>query len=106
MPGFLLHAGAQVVCSHQGQAQPASVNPRVSVSNQAIVTQNNAYAITGVCSLSSTGSSPCVTATWITAAMRVTSMGSPVLLLDSQSKCIPTGTPLLVTATQTRVSAM
>jgi hypothetical protein len=29
-----------------------------------------------------------------------------VLLLDSQAVCAPTGTPLVVTVTQTRVSGM
>jgi hypothetical protein len=107
MPGFLLHVGAQVLCSHGGQAQPTSVNPRVTVSNQAITTQVAPYTVAG-CALPPPpgGNGPCVTAQWITAATRVTSMGSPVLLLDSQAICTPTGTPLLVTSTQTRVSAM
>jgi len=48
---------------------------------------------------------PCVTAQWITAATRVTSNGQPLLLLDSQAICTPTGTPLVVAVTQTRVTA-
>jgi hypothetical protein len=39
------------------------------------------------------------------AATRVTSNGQPLVLFDSQSVCAPTGTPLLVLSTQTRVSA-
>jgi hypothetical protein len=42
----------------------------------------------------------------VTAAQRVTAMGQPVLLQDSQSICEPTGTPLLPIVTQTRVSAI
>ncbi len=107
MPGFILHAGATILCSHGGQAQPMSVNPRVTVSGQPIVTQAIPYAVAG-CTLPTppTANGPCMTAQWVTAATRVTSMGVPILLLDSQAVCAPTGTPLVITATQTRVSAM
>jgi len=37
MPGFLVHVGAQVTCSHAGQAQPSVPNPRVTVSDQPTV---------------------------------------------------------------------
>ena len=37
MPGFLVHVGAQVICSHAGQAQPTVPNPRVTVSGQPTV---------------------------------------------------------------------
>jgi hypothetical protein len=47
-----------------------------------------------------------VTAQFVTAATRVTSNGQPLLLLDSQATCVPTGTPLLVVLTQTRVTAI
>ena len=47
---------------------------------------------------------PCVTAQWITGATRVTSNGQPLLLLDSQAICAPTGTPLVIVMTQTRVT--
>jgi len=36
----------------------------------------------------------------------VTSNGQPLLLLDSQAICAPTGTPLTIAVTQTRVTAM
>jgi hypothetical protein len=36
----------------------------------------------------------------------VTSNGQPLLLFDSQAICAPTGTPLLIVASQTRVTAM
>ncbi|MBI4784758.1 MAG: hypothetical protein HY785_26095 [Oscillatoriophycideae cyanobacterium NC_groundwater_1537_Pr4_S-0.65um_50_18] len=107
MPGFILHAGASVLCSHGGQAQPTSFNLRVTVSGQPIVTQPNTYAIAG-CTLPppTAANGPCVTAQWITAAIRVTSMGAPVLLLDSQAICAPTGTPLIIAATQSRATAL
>jgi hypothetical protein len=107
MPGFLLHVGAVVQCTHAGVAQPVAFSPRVTVSGQAIVTMSNTYTVAG-CTFPAmtTGAPPCATAQWVTAATRVTSMGQPVLLQDSQSICAPTGTPLLIISTQPRVSGM
>src|SRR5262245_24748226 len=104
MPGFLLHVGATVQCSHLGPAQPITVNPRVTVGGQSIVTQSSAYGITG-CTLPPppTANGPCVSAQWTSAALRIKADGVPVLLQDSQAICAPTSTPLLITATQTRV---
>jgi hypothetical protein len=52
------------------------------------------------------GNGPCVSAQFVTAATRVTALGQPVLLQDSQSICLPTGTPLLPLVTQVRVTGM
>jgi hypothetical protein len=104
MPGFLLHVGATVTCAHMGQAQPSAPNPRVLVSGQPIVTMTAPYMVAGCPFTTPAGSPlPCVTAQWTTAATRITSNGAPVLLLDSQAICTPTGTPLIITVTQTRV---
>lgn len=105
MPGFLLHVGATVMCSHGGQAQPTVPNPRVTVSGMPTVTLSTPYVIAG-CALPppTAANGPCVTAQFITAAVRVTSNGQPLLLLDSVAMCAPTGTPLIVAATQTRVT--
>jgi hypothetical protein len=107
MPGFLLHVGASVLCMHAGQAQPTASNPRVKVNGQPVVTQATPYTIAG-CTLPPppAANGPCVTAMWITGAMRVRAGGQPVLLLDSQAVCAPTGTPLKVMATQTRVKGI
>ncbi|MES2741993.1 MAG: hypothetical protein V4754_13715 [Pseudomonadota bacterium] len=106
MPGFVLHMGAVVQCTHAGLANPTSVNPRVTVSGQAIVTLINTYSVAG-CAFPamSGGLPPCATAQWTMGAARVTSMGQPVLLQTSTSVCVPTGTPLIISATQLRVSA-
>lgn len=103
MPGFLLHVGATVLCLHGGQAQPAVANPRVKVGGQATVTQPAQYIIAGCAFAPPAGNGPCATAQWITAAVRVTSGGVPLLLQDSQSLCTPTGTPLQIVVTQIRV---
>jgi hypothetical protein len=107
MPGFLLHLGATVTCIHSGQATPVAPNPRVRVSGQPTVQRTSAYAIAG-CTLPppTAGNGPCVTAQYYTSATRVFSNGVPLLLIDSQATCAPTGTPLIATTTQTRVSAV
>lgn len=107
MPGFLVHVGAQVLCSHAGQAQPTTPNPRVTVSGQPTVTIASPYVVAG-CTLPPppAANGPCVTAQFVSSATRVTSNGQPLLLLDSQAVCAPTGTPLLIVATQARVTAM
>jgi hypothetical protein len=102
MPGFLVHLGATVLCSHAGQAQPVSPFPRVLVSGMPVATMPTPYAIAG-CALTGTPNPPCVTAQWVTGATRVLAGGMPVVLLDSQAICVPTGTPLMIVATQMRV---
>jgi hypothetical protein len=101
-PGYLLDATSQIICAHGGQAQPTAPAQRVKVSGQAIVTQTTTHAVAG-CGLTGTPNPPCATAQWVSAAARVTSSSQPVLLQDSQSQCVPTGTPLTVMVTQVRV---
>ena len=105
MPGFLLHLGATVMCAHGGQATPAAPNPRVLVSGQPIVTLASPYVVAG-CPFPPNSGGPCVTAQYVTAATRITSNGQPVLLIDSQAVCAPTGVPLGTVFTQTRVTGM
>jgi hypothetical protein len=107
MPGFLLHLGATVLCAHVGQATPTVVNPRVLVGGQPTVTLAAPYVIAG-CALPPppAANGPCVTAQFVSAATRVTSNGQPLLLLDSQAICAPTGTPLVIVLTQVRVTGM
>jgi hypothetical protein len=106
MPGFLLHVGATVLCAHGGQAQPTVPNPRVTVSGQPTVTMAAPYVVAG-CLFNVLGVPvPCVTGQWVTAATRLTSNGQPLLLLDSQAICAPNGTPLLIVATQPRVTGL
>lgn len=103
MPGFLLHVGATVLCAHGGQAQPTVPNPRVTVGGQPIVTQPNPHTV-AACPFNVSGSPvPCVTAQWITGALRVKAGGMPVLLQDSQATCVPNGTPVNIVLTQVRV---
>jgi len=107
MPGPLLHIGAAVMCAHAGQAQPTTPNPRVLVSGQPIVTIASPYVVAG-CTLPPppAANGPCVTAQFVSSATRILSNGQPVLLMDGQAICAPTGTPLIITYTQIRVTGM
>ena len=107
MPGFLLHLGATVLCSHAGQATPLAPNPRVLVSGQPTVALTSIYAVAG-CTLPPPpgANGPCVTAQYVSSATRLLSNGVPLLLIDSQAICAPTGTPLIASVTQTRVAGI
>ncbi len=98
MPGTLLHLGATVLCMHAGQAQPVVSNPRVKVRGRPIVTRVSTYTIAGC-----TSNPPCAAAQWQTSATRVQAGGVPVLLKNSQARCVPTSTGLKIVATQPRV---
>lgn len=104
MPGYLLSKGSTVLCAHGGQAQATLVSPRVKVGGQPVALQPGPYTVAG-CSFPPppAANGPCVIANWATGALRVKSMGMPVLLQDSQALCVPTGTPLNVVLTQFRV---
>lgn len=107
MPGFLLHVGAQVLCAHGGQATPTTPNPRVTVSGQPTVLMTAPYVVAG-CTLPppTAANGPCISALWLSGTTRVLSNGQPLLVQSSQAICAPTGTPLLIVASQTRVSAL
>jgi hypothetical protein len=107
MPGFLVHVGATVMCSHGGQAQPTVPNPRVTVLGQPTVTIAGPYVVAG-CAFPPppAANGPCVTAQWLVGSTRVTSNGQPLVVLSSQAICAPTGTPLLIAVTQVRVTAI
>lgn len=107
MPGFPIHVGATVLCSHGGQAQATVPNPRVMVSGQPTVSMTAPWMVAG-CALPPppAANGPCVTAQFVTSATRVTSNGQPLLCFDSQAICAPSGTPLLIVASQMRVTAM
>ncbi len=104
MPGFFVHQGAAVMCSHAGQASPTAPDLRVTVSGQAIVTLATPYTVAG-CSFTTPAGNPlpCITGQWLTGATRILASGNPVILQDSQSICTPNATPMTITTTQTRV---
>jgi len=107
MPGFLVHVGATVLCSHGGQAQATAPNPRVLVSGQPTVTLAAPYVVAGCALPPPPGANgPCVTAQWLVGTTRVLSNGQPLIVQSSQAICAPTGTPLIIAVTQVRASAI
>lgn len=106
MPGFLLTVASQVLCSHAGQAKPTAPNPRVLAGGQPTVLMTAPYIVAS-CTLPPPpiANGPCVTAQWVSGTTRVLSNGQPLLVQSSQAICAPSGTPLLIVATQPRVSA-
>jgi hypothetical protein len=105
MPGPILHAGAVVTCAHAGQAIPTAPSPRVLVSGMPIATIAAPYAVAGCTFAPPAGNGPCVTALWTVGAVRVTSMGQPVVIMTGMAACVPTATPLLPVEAQTRALA-
>jgi hypothetical protein len=71
-----------------------------------VVTMGVPYVVAGCAFVAPVGNGPCVKAQWVTGAMRVLALGTPVLLRDSQAICAPTGTPLMIVQTQARVRGM
>jgi hypothetical protein len=106
MPGYILHQGATILCAHGGQAQAIAPNPRVRVCGQPVVTQSVPHMVAACPFIAALAPMPCITAQWITAALRVRAGGVPVLLQDSQAVCSPNGTPVSVLITQMRVKGM
>jgi hypothetical protein len=107
MPGPFVHVGATVTCAHAGQAMPVTPNPRVLVGGQPTVLLSTPYTVAG-CSMPPppAGNGPCVTAQWLVGSTRVLSTGLPLVVQSSQAICVPTGTPLIVVATQPRASGV
>lgn len=105
MPGFVLTSGSTVMCMHGGQATPTAPFPRVKISGQPVCVQPAPCAVAGCAFVPPGGNGPCVTAQWVTGALRVRAGGAPLVLQDSQAMCVPTGTGLLVAATEPRVRA-
>jgi hypothetical protein len=63
------------------------------------------YTVAGCAFVPPAGNGPCVTAQWSVGAVRVTSLGQPVVIMTGMATCVPTGTPLLPLVAQTRVLA-
>jgi hypothetical protein len=63
------------------------------------------YSVAGCPFVTPAGNGPCVTGQWIVGAVRVISQGQPVAIMTGMSICVPTGTPLVPVAAQTRAIA-
>jgi hypothetical protein len=105
MPAPILHVGATVLCLHGGQAEALVPSARVTVSGMPITTIAGPYAVAGCPFVPPAGNGPCVMASWVVGAVRVTSEGVPVTIMTGTAICSPTATPLLVLEAQPRVMA-
>lgn len=105
MPAPILHMGATVTCAHGGQAVPTMPSPRVMVSGQPITTIAAPYTVAGCAFVPTAGNGPCVTGQWTVGAVRVTSLGQPVVIMSGVAVCAPTGTPLMPVVAQMRALA-
>ncbi len=107
MPGPLVQFGAQVLCAHGGQAMATAVNARVTLGGAPSLTVAAPMVIAG-CGLPPppAANGPCVSGQWQEGTTRVLSNGLPLVVQSSTSVCAPTGTPMLIVATQPRVVAI
>jgi hypothetical protein len=113
MPGPIVHVGATGSCMHGGQISVIAAN-RVFVSGQPVGTVSDQYPIVG-CPFQipfgvGTKPQPCVRVQWTVPALRVTTMGRPLVTQASTGltlsiEQIPQGAPLM-SAVQPRVVAM
>jgi hypothetical protein len=106
MPGFLLHTGAVMNCTHGIPAQIPPVQPRVLVGGQPVATLASLITVAG-CPFTLPGPKPqpCLTVKWLMPAARVLVMGQPALVQPApgpgQGLCLspeqaPNGPPLVV----------
>ncbi len=100
MPGTLAHQGATIKCPHGGSVVvvPAS---RARVSGQAVAVASP-YAVIGCAAANPPPL--CATGKWLTFSARILADGQPVVLLSSTSASAPSGLPVAIAQTQTRVA--
>src|ERR671929_1588126 len=99
MPGPIVTQGGQVMCMHGGQAQATTINPKVTLNGQPVVTIPAQYVIAG-CAFPPppAANGPCVTGMIPMGSTRVMVGSMPVLLAvpPVTGVCVPTGTPLTI----------
>jgi len=103
MAALLVSTSAVLICAHGGTGRPVRPSARVRLGGLPAVAAGVPCAVTG-CALPQQAGGPCVSAQWITSALRVRLEGAPAVLADSRSVCTPTGTPLAVGPGQPRVT--
>lgn len=104
MASYIMNRETTVLCMHGGQAQATVPDMRVRVEGHPVVTQSAPFSVSGCPFTTPAGSPlPCVTAQWVTAALRVRASGMPVLLANSGAVCMPNGTGVNIVPSQFRV---
>ncbi len=112
MAGFdVLNSSSTVLCMHGGKANLTKINPRVKVMGAPTYTAPCPVVVAG-CAFPPppAANGPCVSATISMGAVRVKSMGMPVVVGNpgafSAAVTVTSGTPLQYIAVPTRVKAM
>jgi|SRR5690554_2081606 len=83
MSGFLIHAGASVLCTHAGPATISTASSRVLVGGQPVATASDIFTVSG-CPFNISGAAqPCVKINWLVPAARVFVGGKPAILQTS-----------------------
>ena len=93
-----------LTCAHQGKVQLKPSGRKVTIEGSAVLTGADVLAVSA-CTLPPAAGGPCKTASFATAATRVTVSGQPVLVSSGVATCSPTTTPVSVVRTQSRVKA-
>jgi hypothetical protein len=101
MAGPVLHVGATATCPHGGQLTIIAASPRVQVGGQPAAVLTDQGLIAGCVFMVGPKAQPCVTTKWITGALRVTSLGQPLLTappvaLTMSTDQIPAGPPIII----------
>lgn len=99
---YLVTVANTVLCSHGGKASPTLPNVRVRAGGQPTVTQPAPYLVVA-CPAPAQSLPPCVSASWLTGALRIRSTGRPVLLTDSKGITAPNAVPTSTLPAQVRV---
>jgi hypothetical protein len=107
MPGFLVNSSSIVKCAHSGMALPATTFPKVLAGGQPVVLLASPFQVSA-CAMPPppAGNGPCLLGKFLVGSTKVLAGGSPLLLQDSQGLCAPTGSPLLIGVTQTKVTGV
>ena len=87
MPGYLLHANAQILCAHSATVQAVISQNRVRVGGQAVATISDQYLVAGCPFMVVVKPQPCTRLQWSAPAMRVRVNGQPVLLNTTPGVC-------------------
>jgi hypothetical protein len=114
MPGYLLHTGAVVQCTHGIPAQIVPAQPRVLVSGQPVAVMSSQIMVAGCPFTIPPGKpQPCALIRWLVPTARVMVMGQPAIAampgpgpgICQSPDQIPNGPPIVSTV-QPRVFAM
>lgn len=104
MTGYLVTTANTVLCSHGGTGSPTLPSARIRAGGLPLVVQPLPYLVKGCPAPALSGGilPPCVSASWLTGALRVRSSGQAVLLTNSMGVTAPNGVRASIVPAQRR----